>query len=83
VPVKVTVKFAEPELHIVVFPIRSDVGLGLTVTTALPVISAPMAVHLESLKAVMVYVVVLVGDTLITLGDVAMPVIVTGVVPSV
>ena len=37
---------------------------GLTVTTALPVISATIAVHFESLNAVTVYVFVDVGVTL-------------------
>src|SRR5438093_301057 len=39
-------------------------GIGLTITSALPLESPPCALHLESLKAVTVQVVVLAGLTL-------------------
>jgi hypothetical protein len=58
-------------------------GLGLTVITALPVISPANAVHFESLRAVTVYVDVVVGLTLAINGLVVIPVTDTGVVPSV
>ena len=70
-------------LHIVALPLITDVGLGLTVTTALPVISPAWAVQFASLTAVTVYVVVTVGLTLKVYGLALMPPTVTGVVPSV
>jgi hypothetical protein len=82
VPVNAIEIFVEPPLQIVVVPLITEVGLGLTVTVALPVLSPACEVQFASLNAVIVYVFVLVGDTVITLGDVAIPVIVTGVVPS-
>jgi hypothetical protein len=44
--------------HIVAFPLMLAVASGFTVMTALPVISAPMAVQFASERAVTVYVVV-------------------------
>ena len=45
-------------MHIVAVPLITLVGRVLTVTTALPVLSAAIDVHFESLRAVTVYVVV-------------------------
>jgi hypothetical protein len=45
----------------VVVPLKMPVGLAFTVTTALPVRSAASAVHLLSLTAVRVYVLVELG----------------------
>ena len=50
-------------LQIELVPLTTLVGLGLTVTIALPVISAATAEHLRSLKAVSEYVVVNEGVT--------------------
>lgn len=53
----------EPE-QIVAVPDRTEAEAGiLTVTVALPVISADSAEHLVSLRAVTVYVFVDVGNT--------------------
>ena len=82
-PVKAIEIFVEPPLQIVVVPLITEVGLGLTVTPAEPVLSPALEVQFASLNAVTVYVFVLEGDTLITCGDEAIPLTVTGVVPSV
>ena len=81
-PVKATLISPEPPLQIGEVPVITAVFL-LTVTVALVEISFGVAVHLESLKAVIEYVVVTFGDTLNVYGLVIMPVTVTGVVPSV
>jgi hypothetical protein len=54
VPVNATDKLVEPPLHIVAVPLITDVGLGLTVTTAEPVLSPAIELQLASLKAVTV-----------------------------
>ena len=53
-PVAVMVSVAEPPLHIVVVPLNTPVGLGLTVTTALPVLSAPIEAQVPLVKVAMV-----------------------------
>jgi hypothetical protein len=57
----------------VVVPLTAAVGLALTVTTAPPVRSPAWAVHLESVSAVTVYVVVVEGLTLRVAGLEATP----------
>jgi hypothetical protein len=81
VPVKATDKLVDPPVQIEALPLRVAVGKVLTVTTALPVKEVPM--QLASLTAVSEYVFVLRGETGITTGLAPMPLIVTGVVPSV
>jgi hypothetical protein len=66
----------------VVVPLKTAVGLALTVTTALPEISAGNALHLLSLADVRVYVVVMPGETVNVYG-LALTVSTTGVDPSV
>jgi hypothetical protein len=78
------VKVTLPPLQKVVEPPVEIIGVAgkeFTVTTALPVYEVP--VQFTSLTAVSVYVFVLVGDTLIVLGLLVIPVNVIGVVPSV
>ena len=70
-------------LHIVAEPLITLVGLALTVTTALPVLSPACEAQFASLAAVTVYVVVVDGLTLNVYGLALMPPTVTGVVPSV
>jgi hypothetical protein len=82
-PVKATLSVVLPPLHIVALPLITLVGRGLTVTKALPVLSAPMAVQFTSLSADIVYVLVELGLTLKVYGLAAMPDTVVGVVPSV
>jgi hypothetical protein len=67
--------------HIVALPLSTAVGKALIVTTALPVWVTP--VQLASLNAVRVYVLEKDGVTGIVAGLVKIPVIVTGVTPSV
>ena len=64
-PVKAIDKVAEPPLQMVANPLTEIalVGRELTVTRALPVMSAAIAVHLESESADTVYVFVVMGDT--------------------
>src|SRR5207249_11080315 len=66
VPVRSAWIVAAVPLHTVVLSalLTTDVGLGFTVTTALPVRSPACAMHLESLSAVTGYVVVDDGLTL-------------------
>ena len=71
-----------PPLHIVAVPLITLVGRGLTVTTALPVLSAAIDVHFESLSTVTVYVFVDVGLTTTVYGLTVMPATGTDVVPS-
>jgi len=80
-PVNATDKLVEAPVQIAVVPLIVAVGDALTVTTALPVREVPE--QLASLTAVRVYVLVVAGVTLIVRGLLVMPVIVTGVVPSV
>jgi hypothetical protein len=63
-PVSTTFKVAELPLHTVAVPLNTLVGLGLTVTTALPVISPGKLEHETSVKLVTVYVVVVIGETI-------------------
>ena len=63
-PVRATLMLVELPLQIVVVPLTTEVGRAFTVITALPVLSALFAVQFASLRAVTVYVLVLVGDTL-------------------
>jgi hypothetical protein len=72
-----------PPLHIVAVPLITLVGLGLTVTTALPVLSPAIEVQLTSLSAVTVYVFVDAGLTITVYGFTAIPTTDTGVTPSV
>ena len=81
VPVRATDKLVGVAEHTVAVPLIMAVGNGLTVTTALPV--KEVAVQLTSLAAVKVYVLEAEGVTVITRGLVVIPVMVTGVVPSV
>jgi hypothetical protein len=81
VPVNATDKLVEVPEQIEAVPLIIAVGNGLTVTTALPV--KEVAVQLISLAAVKVYVLEAEGVTVITRGLVVIPVMVTGVVPSV
>ena len=53
-PVAVMVSVAEPPLHMVVVPLKAPVGLALTVTTALPVLSAPIDAQVPLVKVAMV-----------------------------
>ena len=80
-PVNATDKLVEAPPQIVVVPLMIAVGKALTVTIALPKSEVP--VQFTSLTAVRVYVFVETGDTLMVCGLLAIPVIVTGVVPSV
>ena len=57
-------------------------GGCLTVINAWPVLSLACAVQLASVNAITLYVFVLAGEALMTYGLVVIPVIVTGVVPS-
>ena len=79
VPVRSAWIVAAVPLHTVVLSalLTTDVGLGFTVTTALPVRFPAWAVHLESVSAVTVYVVVDDGLTLRVAGLEATPVCVT------
>jgi len=81
VPVNTTDKLVEVPPQIKVVPLMVAVGGTLTAITALPEREVP--VQFASLTAVRVYVLVEAGDTLIIRGLLVMPVIVTGVVPSV
>jgi hypothetical protein len=81
VPVKATDILGDPPAQIVCAPEITAVGKAFTVTIALPVCEVP--VQLASLTEVKVYVLVLPGETEITLGLLVIPLIVTGVVPSV
>jgi hypothetical protein len=74
VPVRATFRFVEAPLHIVAEPLITLVGLEFTVTVAVPVMSPPDAVQLSSLSAVMVYVAVDDGLTLIEYGELVIPV---------
>jgi hypothetical protein len=67
----------------VVVPLKTAVGLGLNVITALPLKSAGIAVHLLSLRLVIVYIFEDVGDTVKVYGFALILFIVTGAVPSV
>src|SRR6266446_3795923 len=69
----------ELPLQIVAVPLTTEVGRGFTVIVALPVLSPFCEVHLESDKAVTVYVVVEEGVTLRVAGLAETPVC---VVPS-
>ena len=80
-PVKITLRFEPAPAQMVAVPEMVAVGKGLTVTTGVPMKEVP--VQLASLKAVNVYVVLEVGLTAIVYGFKVMPVMVTGVVPSV
>ncbi len=51
-------------LQIVALPLRTPVGLALTVTVALPVLSPAMDIHVPLVNVLMVYVVVEDGLTL-------------------
>ena len=84
VPVRATLKVVDPPLHIVAVPLVTEVGRGITVTVALPVLSPACEIQFTSLNAVTVYVVeAIIGVTLKVYGLDAIPVTVTGVVPSV
>lgn len=63
VPEKATLSVADWPLHIVFVPLKTAVGLGLTVTVGLPLRSAAIDEHFVSLTAVNVYVLVEVGVT--------------------
>ena len=52
VPVNVTVRLVDRPLQIIFVPLITAVGRGFTVTTALPLRSATIEVHLLSLAAV-------------------------------
>jgi hypothetical protein len=54
VPVRAAWIVVEPPLQIVTLPLTTDVGRGLTVTTALPVLSAAIAVQLASVNVAIV-----------------------------
>ena len=54
VPVKLIVRSVLAPLQIVASPLITDVGRAFTVTVALPVISAPVAVQLASVNDVTV-----------------------------
>ena len=53
-PVRAMLTGVAIPLQIVAVPLITEVGLGLTVTTAEPLISEDKAVHLESVNAVTV-----------------------------
>ena len=63
VPVKATLSAAVCPPQIVFVPLRTAVGLGFTVITALPVIPAGNATHLLSFTDVKLYVLLAVGNT--------------------
>ena len=54
VPVAAIESVADPPLHTVVVPLNAPVGLALTVTVALPVLSAPIEAHVPLVKVAMV-----------------------------
>lgn len=80
VPLKTSVKLVEDPEQMVLFPLSIPVGKVFILTWAPPDIVPGQK---ASLTAVREYVLLDVGDTLIVLKLVAIPVIVTGVVPSV
>ena len=65
------VKLVEPPLQIVAVPLITPVGRAFTDTVAVPLKSAAIDVHLESLNEAIVYVVETLGDTLTVIGLVA------------
>ena len=82
VPVNATERLVlEPE-HTVAVPLKIAVANVFIVTVAVPVRLAAGAEHpAPSLKAVILYVVVAAGDTVIKYGELVIPVTVTGVTP--
>ena len=54
IPVSAACTVVEPPLHIVTVPLTTEVGRGLTVTTALAVRSSALAAQFASLNAVTV-----------------------------
>ena len=54
VPVAVIVKLVLPPLQIVAVPLNAPVGLALTVTVALPVLSAPIEAQVPLVNVAMV-----------------------------
>ncbi len=54
VPVAVMVNVAEPPLHIVCVPLKAPVGLALTVTVALPVLSAAIEAQVPFVNVLIV-----------------------------
>jgi len=73
VPVSAAERIVELPTQMVAVPLTVAVGNGLTVTTALPVMPAGIAVQFASESAVTVYVVVVVGFTLRVAGLLVMP----------
>ena len=79
-PVKLTLKLALPPAQMFALPLNVAVGTGDTCTTALP---DPTPVQAMVVTEVRVNVFVAAGLTLMLYGLAAIPLMVTGIVPSV